>query len=58
MIGKLMAAPVRLLNTPARTVEKMVGDDDQRDRVLSQPLESLAESVEEAVDGEDEKGGV
>lgn len=52
MIGKLLATPVRLLNTPMRAVEKMVGDDDKRDRVLSQPLESLAESVEEAVDGE------
>lgn len=52
MIGKLLATPVRLLNMPMRAVEKMVGDDDKRDRILSQPLESLADSVEEAVDGE------
>lgn len=56
MFGKILAAPVRLLNTPARAVEKLMDSEDEKDgRVLSRPLESFAEAVEEAVDGEDEK---
>lgn len=53
MFGKLLAAPIRLLNVPARAAEKLLDPDDSKeDRILSQPLECVAESVEEAVDGE------
>lgn len=57
MLGKLLAAPVRLLNVPARAVEKLLDDDDDHpdDRVLSAPMESVAKAIEEAVDGEDGK---
>lgn len=49
--GKLLATPIRLLNVPLRAAEKLLNDDD--DRVVSAPLEAIAEAVEEAVDGED-----
>lgn len=57
MFGKLLALPVRLLNVPARAAEKLAGymtdtGDEKDDRVLSAPLESVAEAVEETVDGE------
>ena len=54
MIGRLLAAPFRLLNVPARTMEKLFGDDHPDERILSKPLESIAEAVEEAVDGDKE----
>lgn len=53
MFGKLLAAPVRLANVPARAAEKLVNPEDrEEDRVVSRPLESVAEAVEEAVDGD------
>jgi hypothetical protein len=55
MLGKLFAAPFRLLNVPMRASEKLLGDDESKeDRILSAPLEAVAESVEEAIDGEDD----
>ena len=54
MLGKLLALPIRLLNVPARSIEKLLGDDDPEDRIISQPLESVAKAVEEAADGEGE----
>ena len=55
MVGKLLAAPARLANAPLRAVEKVTDVDDEdleEDGMLSRPLETLAESIEEAVDGE------
>lgn len=52
LLGELLAAPVRILNIPARTLETLVDDDSQRgdpDNVISKPLESLAKAIEEAV---------
>jgi len=52
MIGKLLALPIRLLNVPNRAVEKLVdsmngSETPKEDRILSKPLEALAEAVEE-----------
>lgn len=52
-IGKILALPVRLLNVPARTMEKLIGDLPKEDRILSKPLEDLAEAIEEAAEGAD-----
>lgn len=52
MIGRLLAAPIRILNSPLRAVEKILDVDNQDERVLSVPLEKMAEAVEEAVAGE------
>jgi hypothetical protein len=52
MFGKLLALPVRILNIPARAMEKLVGDQEKEDRVISKPLELLAEAIEESLDGE------
>ncbi len=55
MIGKLLAAPVRLLNVPLRAAEKIVDPDDRKDdRILSVPLEAVAEAIEEAVEPDDD----
>lgn len=50
LIGKLLAAPVRVLNIPARVVEKLVDENSERDdeeNILSKPLEKLAQVIEE-----------
>jgi hypothetical protein len=55
LLGNLLAAPVRVLNIPARVVEKLVDPDSERDdedNILSKPLETLAQAVEE-VDGDE-----
>lgn len=54
MIGKLLAAPVRLLNVPARSVELLMSDTEQekKDRFASAPLEAVAKAIEESVDSE------
>lgn len=53
IFAKLISAPVRLLNVPARALEKFAGDPPKDERCLSKPLDSLAEAIEEAVDGEE-----
>lgn len=55
MIGKLFALPVRILNVGPRAMEKLVdsmtgSETPKRDRILSKPLEVLAEAIEE-IDG-------
>lgn len=53
LLGTLLAAPVRILNVPARVLEKMVDEDSRRDddsNVLSKPLEKLAQVIEEIDD--------
>ncbi len=57
MFGKLLSLPVRILNIPARVIEKtvdsMCGDETPKeDRVFSAPLDAVAGAIEEAVDGE------
>jgi hypothetical protein len=60
MFGKLLAFPFRLANVPIRAAEKIMaglcGDDDipKENRILSKPLEALAESIEEST-GEESK---
>lgn len=51
MFGKLLAAPFRIVNVPLRVFEKLVADDE---RSISKPLEAVAESIEEAVDGDED----
>ncbi len=53
MFGKLLALPIRVVNVPFRVAEKLVEADNPEDRILSVPLEAVAEAVEEAADGED-----
>lgn len=53
MLGKLLALPVRILNVSFRTLEKIVGkagggdDIPKEDRIVSKPLEALAEAIED-----------
>ena len=53
LFGKILSTPVRILNTPARVIEKLVDPDSEKgdaDNVLSKPLEALAEALEEIDD--------
>ena len=58
MFGRLLALPFRIANAPIRAAEKllagMCGDEDipKENRILSKPLSSLAEAIEE-IDGEE-----
>jgi hypothetical protein len=52
MLGKLLSLPVRILNIGPRAVEKLVdgmcgSDTPKSERILSKPLEVLAEAIEE-----------
>ena len=51
-IGKLLAAPIRLVNLPARLIEDLVEDGTpfDGDRLLSSPLDTLADGIEKGVD--------
>jgi hypothetical protein len=53
LIGELLAVPIRILNIPARVIEKLIDEDsrlDDEDNILSRPLEKLAQAIEEADD--------
>ena len=52
LFGKILAAPIRILNVPARAVEKLIDDSDRNDEdnLLSKPLEKIAQAVEEIDD--------
>ncbi len=51
MLGKLLASVVRVVNAPARAMEKFMDPNSDRrdeDNILSKPLESIASALEEA----------
>ncbi len=52
LLGKILSLPVRVLNIPMRTIEivgdKLVGEETPKeDRVMSGPLDAVAEAIEE-----------
>ncbi len=50
MIGKFLASIVRVVNTPARAMEKFMDPESDRgdeDNILSKPLEAIASALEE-----------
>lgn len=56
MFGKLISAPIRLINAPARAAENLMGVEDDEERFLSQPLEELAKESDRAIDGDEQDG--
>lgn len=50
-IGALIAAPIRIVNAPIRAIETLC-DTDEDDRILSKPLDVLADEIEDATDEE------
>ena len=51
-LGKLVSAPVKIVNAPVRALERMVDPDDSDDsKILSRPLEILADEIEKAAGG-------
>jgi hypothetical protein len=50
LFGSLLAMPVRILNIPARAMERLVDSESElydEDNALSRPLEKLAQAIEE-----------
>lgn len=53
LLGELLSLPVRLVNAPIRAVENLCnGGDDvpEADRLLSKPLDMLADAIEKATE--------
>lgn len=50
MLGKILSAPIRIVNAPLRAMEKLATDDHPDDRIASAPLNALAEAIEEIDD--------
>ena len=53
IFGKLLAAPIPILNVPARAIEMIAAPDSGRDddeNIISKPLESVAKAIEEIDD--------
>lgn len=54
MFGKLLGSAARIVNSPLSAVDKFMADGEKlkdEDRVLSSPLESVAEQLDEADKG-------
>lgn len=52
-LSDLIALPVRILNVPAKVIEKLVDPDDEmddEDKFLSKPLDAIADELEKAID--------
>lgn len=55
-LGKLIAAPVRIINAPLAVAENVINktagvrNEPTRDGILSGPLELVAEAIEETTD--------
>lgn len=54
MIGSIFGTIVRLVNSPVRAVETLVGVRDDESRILSAPGELLAQALEDVDRGDDE----
>lgn len=55
-LGKLLAAPARLINAPIRAAENLLNGCEpmrEEDRIFSKPLDTLADEVEK-VDGDED----
>ncbi len=49
MLGKLLGKTIKIINTPARALENVLGAEDDEDRPLSGPLNKLAEELEKGL---------
>lgn len=46
MFGDFLGSVVRVVNAPIRAVENVLGVEDEDDRLLSKPVDALAEELE------------
>ena len=55
-IGKLVTLPVRIVNAPIQAAENIMagGEPHDADRILSKPLDAVADAIEEATEDMDE----
>lgn len=47
LFGDILSIPVRIVNAPIRVAENLIGCDHEDDRVLSKPLDLLADELED-----------
>ena len=51
ILGRLLSAPVRLINAPLRMLEDFDGTKTpEEDRMISKPLDTIAKGIERGVD--------
>ena len=51
LFGTLLSLPLRIVNAPIRAVENLIGADDRNDdRILSKPLDTLADEIKKVDD--------
>lgn len=52
IFGKILAAPIRIANVPMRAIEDGVAyvTDDEPERIISAPLEEVAQCTEKVSD--------
>ena len=53
LLSKLISAPFRIVNAPIRAAEAFMGCEREDDRLLSKPLDAIADEVEK-IDGDDD----
>ena len=59
LLGSILALPVKLANVPLRVAEYIMSGGDVRedDRIISMPLNKLAEEIEKVDDSARRAGG-
>jgi len=45
ILGDLLAAPIKVVNAPVRALEDLFDCDNEDDRLLSKPLDAIAEEL-------------
>jgi hypothetical protein len=54
MFGKLLGSAVRIVNTPIRATENLLGVEDEDDRLFSKPADALADELDDIDDDDDD----
>ena len=55
LLGKLLAAPLRVVNAPVRALERLVNGGEklhESERIFSKPLDEIANELEDVDDDE------
>ena len=46
LFGKILSAPLKIINAPVRAVENLMGAEEEDDRFFSKPLDAISEEIE------------
>ena len=45
LFGELLSLPIKIINVPIKTIEKLTWAEDDEDCILSKPLDILANEI-------------